>query len=263
MRPTAVGARDVHEVDRRVDLRRDRDGARPCRSPRTAGGRDRAWPRGPVSPARSCAAMPASSSARSSPWTSSRMPASAAPRSSPRQERLIDAEVVDQEALAARHAQVRDAPAGPRPGRACCAVMTAGQADIDRGIPRGPVEPLPRRPASSEPWTPSLMPVPGLLNASSVVVPPNAAATVSWKNRSGSSSVAIRVWVWTSMTPGRTSSPVASMTRAAASAGMAASTAAIRPSRTATSAGSEPSARTTVPPARAGRTPGRHGCPPT
>ena len=55
-------------------------------------------------------------------------------------------------------------------------------------------------------------PVPGLLNDRNVVVPPNAAATESWKNRSGSASVATRVCVWTSTAPGRTSSPVASMT---------------------------------------------------
>ena len=62
-------------------------------------------------------------------------------------------------------------------------------------------------------------PVPGLLNARNVVVPPNAAATESWKNRSGSASVATRVWVWTSTTPGRTSSPVASTTSSAGAAG--------------------------------------------
>ena len=43
-------------------------------------------------------------------------------------------------------------------------------------------------------------------------MPPNAAATESWKNRSGSASLATRVCVWTSMTPGSTSSPVASTT---------------------------------------------------
>ncbi len=37
-----------------------------------------------------------------------------------------------------------------------------------------------RIPASSEPAPSSLMPVPGLLNARKVVVPPNAAATLSW-----------------------------------------------------------------------------------
>ena len=43
-------------------------------------------------------------------------------------------------------------------------------------------------------------------------MPPNAAATESWKNRSGSASVATRVWVWTSTMPGSTRSPVASTT---------------------------------------------------
>ena len=38
-------------------------------------------------------------------------------------------------------------------------------------------------------------PVPGLLNDRNDVVPPNAAATESWKKRSGSASVATRVWV--------------------------------------------------------------------
>ena len=59
-------------------------------------------------------------------------------------------------------------------------------------------------------------PVPGLLNERNVVVPPNAAATESWKNRSGWASVATRVWVWTSTAPGSTSSPVASITSAGA-----------------------------------------------
>ena len=50
-------------------------------------------------------------------------------------------------------------------------------------------------------------------------MPPNAAATESWKKRSGSASEATRVWVWTSMTPGSTSSPVASTTSSAPAAG--------------------------------------------
>ena len=40
----------------------------------------------------------------------------------------------------------------------------------------------------------------------------------SWKKRSGSISVATRVWVWTSTAPGRTSIPVASITRSALAA---------------------------------------------
>src|SRR5688572_33496008 len=62
-------------------------------------------------------------------------------------------------------------------------------------------------------------PVPGLLNDRNDVVPPYAAATESWKNRSGSASEATRVWVCTSTTPGRTSIPVASITRDALVAG--------------------------------------------
>ena len=80
--------------------------------------------------------------------------------------------------------------------------------------------------------------MPGLLNERNVVVPPNAAATESWKNRSGSASVATRVWVWTSTTPGSTSSPVASTTSRAVDAGpdRSGSIAVIRPPSTATSA---------------------------
>ena len=93
-------------------------------------------------------------------------------------------------------------------------------------------------------------PVPGLLNDRNVVVPPNAAATESRKNRSGCSSVATRVWVWTSTAPGSTSIPVASITSSAAVAGPArsGSMATIRPPSTATSARREPEAVTTVPP---------------
>ena len=69
-------------------------------------------------------------------------------------------------------------------------------------------------PARIERWAAADDPVPGLLKARNVVVPPNAAATESWKKRSGSSSDATRVWVWTSTTPGSTSSPVASTTSA-------------------------------------------------
>ena len=83
-------------------------------------------------------------------------------------------------------------------------------------------------------------PVPGLLNERNVVVPPNAAATESWKKRSGSASVATRVWVWTSTDagqheqPGRVDRP-----RSAAAAGpdRSGSIASIRPPSTATSAG--------------------------
>ena len=49
--------------------------------------------------------------------------------------------------------------------------------------------------------------MPGLLKARNVVVPPKAAATESWKKRSGSASVATRVWVWTSTTPGQHQQP--------------------------------------------------------
>ena len=74
-------------------------------------------------------------------------------------------------------------------------------------------------PARIERWAAADDPVPGLLNARNVVVPPNAAATESWKKRSGSSSEATRVWVWTSTTPGSTSSPVASTTCAGSDGG--------------------------------------------
>ena len=74
------------------------------------------------------------------------------------------------------------------------------------------------RPASRLRAAAADAPVPGLLNARNVVVPPNAAATESWKKRSGSASLATRVWVWTSTTPGRTSSPSASTTSRADSA---------------------------------------------
>ena len=75
-----------------------------------------------------------------------------------------------------------------------------------------------RTPVSSDRSAAGDEPVPGLLNERNVVVPPNAAATESWKNRSGSASVATRVCVWTSTTPGSTSSPVASITSSAAAA---------------------------------------------
>ncbi len=93
-------------------------------------------------------------------------------------------------------------------------------------------------------------PVPGLLNERNVVVPPNAAATESAKNRSGSASLATRVCVCTSITPGSTSSPLASTTSRAfvVSPERSASTAVIRPPSTATSARADPDAVTTVPP---------------
>ena len=108
-----------------------------------------------------------------------------------------------------------------------------------------------RSPARSERSAAGDDPVPGLLKARNVVVPPKAAATESWKNRSGSASVAIRVCVWTSTAPGSTSSPDASTTSTAppeASDPSSSSTASITPPRTATSALREPLAVTTVPP---------------
>ena len=94
------------------------------------------------------------------------------------------------------------------------------------------------RPVRSERSAAGDEPVPGLLNDRNVVVPPNAAATESWKKRSGSASLATRVWVWTSTTPGSTSSPVASTTSAAPAgeAGQVGSMASMTPPRTATSA---------------------------
>ncbi len=107
-----------------------------------------------------------------------------------------------------------------------------------------------RSPVRSERAAAGDDPVPGLLNERNVVVPPNAAATESWKNRSGSASDATRVWVWTSTTPGSTSRPVASTTSPAPAARppRSGSTAVIRPPSTATSARDEPAAVTTVPP---------------
>ena len=107
-----------------------------------------------------------------------------------------------------------------------------------------------RRPATSDRAASGDDPVPGLLNERKVVVPPNAAATESAKNRSGSASEATRVWVWTSTIPGSTRSPVASTTSPAVAAGppRSGSTAEIRPPSTATSATREPFAVTTVPP---------------
>ena len=55
-------------------------------------------------------------------------------------------------------------------------------------LPGAPVTPLPPRPCVVAPCV--VAPVPGLLKARKVVVPPNAAATLSWKKRSGSASVA-------------------------------------------------------------------------
>ena len=107
-----------------------------------------------------------------------------------------------------------------------------------------------RTPVSSERSAAGDDPVPGLLNDRNVVVPPNAAATESWKNRSGSASEATRVWVWTSTTPGSTSSPVASTTSSAPAARppRSGSMAVIRPPSIAISATREPPAVTTVPP---------------
>ena len=100
-----------------------------------------------------------------------------------------------------------------------------------------------RMPVSSDRSAAGDDPVPGLLNDRNVVVPPNAAATESWKNRSGSASVATRVWVWTSTAPGSTSSPVG--VDHLVGAGGAGPTGpprwpSIRPPSTATSAGREP-----------------------
>ena len=96
--------------------------------------------------------------------------------------------------------------------------------------------------------------MPGLLNDRNVVVPPNAAATESWKKRSGCASVATRVWVWTSTAPGSTKSPLASIVwRALArSPSRSRSTAEIVRPVMATSAGREPVAVTTLPPEESG-----------
>ena len=61
------------------------------------------------------------------------------------------------------------------------------QREVDRGVVRRDPPQL-AIPARIDRCAAGDEPVPGLLNARNVVVPPNAAATESWKNRSGSSS---------------------------------------------------------------------------
>ena len=118
--------------------------------------------------------MPASSIARSSPWTSMRTPCPTGARRSAASG-LVDAEVVDHEALARRDPLVRRAPAGPATGSSCWAVSTAESPTSMAASP------LVRSShswaaASRGPLGPSLMPVPGLSKARNVVVPPKAAA---------------------------------------------------------------------------------------
>ena len=105
-----------------------------------------------------------------------------------------------------------------------------------------------RIPVSSDRSAAGDDPVPGLLNDRNVVVPPNAAATESWKNRSGlgvARDAGVRVDV---DHPGSTSSPVASTTSSAParSPERSGSTTTIRPLSTARSARLEPVAATTV-----------------
>ena len=103
-------------------------------------------------------------------------------------------------------------------------------------------------------------PVPGLLKARNVVVPPNAAATESWKKRSGSPSEATRRVGMYIDRARQDEQTVASTTSPAPAASRSDPTrpSSIAPPRTATSARRDPAAVTTVPPgsgvpARAGR----------
>ena len=129
-------------------------------------------------------------------------------------ERLVgQREVVDHERL-----EGRDARVDQRRQLADRVVLLSAdhraQAVVDRRLPRRPLPELVEAAQQRVARPPSLMPVPGLLKVSTVVVPPCAAASVSWRNRSGCSASGSRRWVWTSITPGSTSSPVASMTSA-------------------------------------------------
>ena len=93
------------------------------------------------------------------------------------------------------------------------------------------------------------MPVPGLLKARNVVVPPSAAATLSGRSGRAPRRVGRRVCVCTSTQPGSTSRPRASSTCASEWPLLRSGpTSLIRPSVIATSALNERSAVTTVPP---------------
>ena len=138
------------------------------------------------------------------------------------QPRLVHAEVVDEEALEASRRRRRR----PRRCRASGRLLLRGD-DRRTARSRSALSPSvaarhSAMPARSVRWAAALMPVPGLLNARNVVVPPNAARhRVLVKKRSGSSSDGMRACVWTSTTPGRTSRPVASTTSLGGWAGMA------------------------------------------
>ena len=69
-------------------------------------------------------------------------------------------------------------------GSSCWPLITARQAEVDRRLALRPGAELAHAGQRASAAPSALMPVPGLLNARNVVVPPNAAATVSWKNRS-------------------------------------------------------------------------------
>ena len=150
-----------------------------------------------------------SSGSRSGPGAC--RPRSPAIAQRPKQRRVVEPEVVDHERLGVgtpasidrRQLGDRVVLLAARP-RATGRQSTADSPSVAARHSRSPGE---QRPPAA-----GAEPVPGLLKARNVVVPPNAAATESWKNRSGSASLATRVWVWTSMTPGSTSRPVASTT---------------------------------------------------
>src|SRR6188508_2671321 len=103
-------------------------------------------------------------------------------------------------------------------------------------------------PASGVRAPSSLIPVPGLLNVRTVVVPPAAAAAVSRANRSGRAGSGRRRWVWTSIAPGSTRSPPASTRSAPGGTGRSGPTAWIVPAEMATSTEAAPAGVTTVPP---------------
>ena len=196
-------------MDRRIGLRARTPAPGPSRPPRRT---VVAWQRGSAVArhhAASASATAASSRTGSSQWTWSIPPWRPMTRIASNSCGIGQAEVEDHERLRGRDPGID----GRRELRErVVAVPAHREAEADsRWRCRRPSPRATRgRPVSSDRSAAGDEPVPGLLNDRNVVVPPNAAATESWKNRSGSASVATRVCVWTSTAPGRTSSPVAS-----------------------------------------------------
>ena len=193
-------------------------GRSPGRSPRPrhTGGRELAWNRGSTSPRRQVRGRQVLEHRPVLAVDLEHAAIGAGGREGSRQRGVIDAEVVDHEGLEGRHAggdrgrQLGDGSSWLALITRLTAMSTAESWSVAARHSSRPASRL--RAAAGE------APVPGLLNARKVVVPPNAAATESWKNRSGSASLATRVWVWTSTTPGSTSNPSASTTSRADSA---------------------------------------------